>query len=70
MRKSAKKVALLGLCTSIAMVFAYVEVLLPPLFTAVPGIKLGLPNIAIMLLLYRIVILREQLQVMGGIITE
>ena len=41
------------MCTAIAMVFAYVEVLLPPLFTAVPGIKLGLPNIAIIFVLYR-----------------
>ncbi len=54
MRDSAKKVAFLGLSTAIAMVFAYVEVLLPPLFTAVPGIKLGLPNIAIIFVLYRV----------------
>ena len=54
MRDSAKKVALLGLCTAIAMVLAYAEALLPPLFTAVPGIKLGLPNIAIIFILYRI----------------
>lgn len=54
MRNSARKIAFLGLCTAIAMVFAYVELLLPPLFTAVPGIKLGLPNIAIIFVLYRI----------------
>ena len=54
MRNSAKKIAFLGLCTAIALVFAYVEVLLPPLFTAVPGIKLGLPNIAIIFVLYRV----------------
>ena len=53
MRYSAKKLAFLGLCTAIAMVLAYVEVLLPPLFTAIPGIKLGLPNIAIIFVLYR-----------------
>ena len=53
MKRSAKNIALLGMCTAIAMVFAYVEVLLPPLFTAVPGIKLGLPNIAIIFVLYR-----------------
>ena len=28
--------------------------LLPPLFTAIPGIKLGLPNIAIIFVLYRL----------------
>ncbi|MBE6628144.1 MAG: Gx transporter family protein [Ruminococcaceae bacterium] len=36
------------------MVLAYAELLLPPLFTAIPGIKLGLPNIAIIFVLYRI----------------
>ena len=52
-KRSTKNIALLGMCTAIAMVFAYVEVLLPPLFTAVPGIKLGLPNIVIIFVLYR-----------------
>ena len=54
MGRSTKKIALLGLCTAVAMVLAYAEHLLPPLFTAVPGIKLGLPNIAIIFVLYRI----------------
>ena len=53
MRHPAKKIAFLGLCTSVALVLAYIESLLPPLFAAVPGIKLGLPNIAIIFLLYR-----------------
>ncbi|MBQ2703939.1 MAG: Gx transporter family protein [Clostridia bacterium] len=35
------------------MILAYVEVLLPPIFPAVPGIKMGLPNIIIVFLLYR-----------------
>ena len=43
----------MGLCTAVAMVFAWVESLLPPLIAAVPGIKLGLPNIAIIFILYR-----------------
>ena len=54
MQRSTKKIALLGLCTAVAMVLAYAELLLPPLFTAVPGIKLGLPNVAIILVLYRL----------------
>ena len=54
MRHSTHKIAFWGLCTAIAMVLAYVEILLPPLFTAVPGIKLGLPNIAILFVLYRL----------------
>ena len=53
MRHSAKKIALLGLCTAIAMVFAWIESQLPPLVSAVPGIKLGLPNIVIIFCLYR-----------------
>lgn len=53
MRKQAHKIAFLGLCTAVAMVFAWVESLLPPLMAAVPGIKLGLPNIAIIFILYR-----------------
>lgn len=43
----------MGLCTALALVLAYVEVLIPPLFPAVPGIKIGLPNIIIVFLLYR-----------------
>ena len=53
MKHQAKTVATLGLCTAVALVFAWVESLLPPLITAVPGIKLGLPNIAIIFILYR-----------------
>ena len=53
MGKTSRKLAYLGLCTAVALILAYVEVLLPPLYTAVPGIKLGLPNIAILFVLYR-----------------
>jgi heptaprenyl diphosphate synthase len=53
MRAATQKVAFLGLCTAVALVLAYVELLLPPLFAAVPGIKLGLPNIVIVFILYR-----------------
>ena len=53
MRKQAHKIAFLGLCTAVALVFAWVESLLPPLMTAIPGIKMGLPNIAIIFILYR-----------------
>ncbi|MBR2621786.1 MAG: Gx transporter family protein [Clostridia bacterium] len=53
MRHKSKKIAFLGLCAGVALVLAYVEALLPPLYAAVPGIKLGLPNIAIIFILYR-----------------
>lgn len=53
MKPATKKIAVLGLCTAVALILAYVESMLPPLFTAVPGIKIGLPNIIIVFVLYR-----------------
>ena len=53
MSNKSKWVAFIGACTALAMILAYVEVLMPPLFPAVPGIKMGLPNIVIVFLLYR-----------------
>lgn len=53
-RKRIKRITLLALFTSVALLLSYVEMLIGPLFTGVPGIKMGLPNIAIMLVLYRI----------------
>lgn len=53
MRNHSQKIAFLGVSTAVALVLAYVESLLPPLFATVPGIKLGLPNIAIIFILYR-----------------
>lgn len=53
MRPATKKIAALGLCTAVALILAYVESMLPPLFHAVPGIKIGLPNIIIVFVLYR-----------------
>ncbi len=53
MRSKTKKIALLGVLTSVALVLSYLEALLPPVSSAVPGIKMGLPNIIIILILYR-----------------
>ena len=53
MKNRTKEVALLGLCTALALILAYVEILMQPLFSAFPGIKMGLPNIIIVFLLYR-----------------
>jgi len=52
-RKTSRKLAFLGLCTAVSMILAYVEVLLPPIFSAVPGIKIGLANIVVLFILYR-----------------
>ena len=47
-----RRVAFFGLAASLALLLSYVEFLLPPLFVAVPGIKVGLPNIVILYVLY------------------
>lgn len=49
-----KRLALLGLSVSIALILSYIEFLLPPIFSAVPGIKLGLANIITVYLLFSI----------------
>ena len=53
MNNRSKNVAFLGLCTALALILAYVELLLQPLFPTIPGIKMGLPNIIIIFLLYK-----------------
>ena len=57
-RTKIKEMALLGVLTSLALILSYVEAVLPPIFTAVPGIKLGFPNILIIFILYRMGTLR------------
>lgn len=46
-----KKIAQLGLFLALALILAYVESLIPFSF-GIPGIKLGLPNLIVVLLLY------------------
>jgi heptaprenyl diphosphate synthase len=53
MKKGPKTIAFVGLFTALALIMAYVEILIPPLFPSLPGIKMGLPNIIIVFLLYR-----------------
>ena len=52
-RMNVRRLALLGLCASVALVFSYIEALIPPIISSVPGIKLGLPNIAVIFVLYK-----------------
>ena len=47
-----RTVAFVGITASVALLLAYVEFLLPPLFVSVPGIKAGLPNVIILYVLY------------------
>lgn len=48
-----RKVAFLGLCIALSMILSYVESLIPPL-VAVPGVKVGLPNLVIIFMLYKV----------------
>ena len=48
-----RKVAQIGVLVSLAMVLSYVESLFPA-FVAVPGVRIGLANIAIIFALYRL----------------
>ena len=48
-----RKTAVLGLLAACAIVLSYVEMLLPPIWAAVPGIKMGLTNIVILFVLYK-----------------
>ena len=48
----AKKITILSLCTALAMIMSYIESLFPAFW--VPGVKVGLPNIIIIFILYRI----------------
>jgi heptaprenyl diphosphate synthase len=50
-RISTKKIALCGVLTALAMIFSYIESVIPvPI--PVPGIKLGVANIAVIMILY------------------
>jgi len=47
------RIALLGLLTALALVLSYLESLVP-VSLAVPGVKMGLPNVAVVFALYRL----------------
>ncbi len=50
---SAKKTAVSGLMTALALIFSYIEVLIPFNF-GVPGVKLGIANLVVIVALYRL----------------
>lgn len=50
---SAKRIAIYGMLIAAAMVLSYLESLLPPL-GAVPGIKIGITNVVVLLAMYRL----------------
>ena len=51
--RNTKRLTFLGLFAAVAIVLSYVEHLLPPIYAAVPGIKLGLANIVNIFILYK-----------------
>lgn len=53
MNSKTKKIAFVGLLASLAMVLSYFELLLPPIYSGLPGIKMGLPNVVIIFTLYK-----------------
>ena len=54
MNNRIKKLAFLAIAASCALVLSYIEFLLPPIYAAFPAIKMGLPNIIIIFVLYRL----------------
>ena len=53
MNERVKRITFIGVICALAIILSYVEMLLPPIYAAVPGVKVGLPNIVIILVLYR-----------------
>ena len=47
----SKKVAMTGMFVALAMIFSYVEVLIP-INLGIPGMKLGLANLVVVVTLY------------------
>lgn len=54
MKSNAKKITFTAVFTTLALVLSYVESLIPPLYAAAPGVKIGLPNIIIIFILYKL----------------
>jgi len=52
MQINTRYIAFLGLLLTFALAAGYFERLVPSVIPAVPGIKLGLPNIAVIILMY------------------
>ena len=50
---NTKKIAFIGLSVALAMILSYVESKIPVL-VAIPGIKVGLPNVIIVFALYKL----------------
>ena len=52
-RSRAKRVAISALFASLALIFSYIEAIVPAA-TAIPGIKLGIANLVVIIAMYRL----------------
>ena len=52
MKKDTRKLVLLSIFVASSMILSYIESTLPPIFPQIPGIKIGLANIVVLLTLY------------------
>ena len=52
MNNRVKQITFVGVTAAAAIILSYVEMLLPPIYSQIPGIKVGLPNIIIVFVLY------------------
>lgn len=52
MSEKNRKLAFLGIFSTVAIIFGYVESLVP-VFIGIPGVKLGLANLAVLFVLHR-----------------
>ena len=53
MKRSTEKLTALALFSAMAIIFSYIEAILPPIWSAIPGIKVGLANIVTVTLIYK-----------------
>ena len=53
MKSNSKRLTVLALCTAAALILSFIESQIPPLIP-IPGIKLGLANLATVFVLYRL----------------
>ena len=53
MKIETKNITVMALFSAVAIIFSYIEAILPPIWSAIPGIKVGLANIVTVTLLYK-----------------
>lgn len=51
---NARDTAILGVSAALCLVLSYLEFLLPPIYAALPAVRLGLANITVVFALYRL----------------